>query len=394
MVKFAARNLTKSLSCAVAFMALFATAFSAIAAPATFTPTDRGVLVETDRYRASIHDGALVNFVNKLTGEEYLNGADAVTPLLPHLPGGLGSQAGDEALAASGRLYSWPWQEHPTNLDLPNHRSATAKSGFALKSIDEASVSLAYSGLSNGKNIFEKESFEMLVAVDAATGDLLLTPVATSPTPGVFGANLTVSPTALGVSVEAPIWAGVRLTSDMPPSLWHNKWPDFWDYAFLALNGSRRGAVGIWAQDPDLRYKNLMFMTLPDNGGIALSLGTMNTPPFDKLTQARGVTWRVQAFDTSWAQAAARFRDWRAKNVKFAPRPEWTRQISFVNGGVNAEKNWLDTLSAYLGGEHLERTVTFAPVIRAAAFDTKHWTTRPTKNSNLRCRHGKPAAPK
>lgn len=38
---------------------------------------------------------------------------------------------------------------------------------------------------------------------------------------------------------------------------------------------------------------------------------------------------------------------------------------------------WLDILSAYLDGQHLDRTVTFAPVIRARGFDTMHWDNRP-----------------
>ncbi len=98
----------------------------------------------------------------------------------------------------------------------------------------------------------------------------------------------------------------------------------------------------------------------------------MNVPPFDDLTQCKGVTWRLQAFDKSWSQAAARFRDWRGKNVKVAKRPEWVTNVCFMNGGVNAGKMWLDCLAAYFENRHLERTVTFAPVIRRQPFDHNH----------------------
>lgn len=344
-----------------------------------FEETPRGVAVETDRYRAEIKDGALTGFFNKLTNEEYLSGAESLAPLAPHIPSGLGTQNGEAAFAAAAKLFEWRWQEFPADLALPNQHFATAGSRVAWKP-SKTGGTLAYTGLSDGKTNFPEEIFTVNVDVDEATGDLLLTPGGQSPRPGVYGANLTIAPTGIGISVEAPIFDGVRLTPDMASTLWCNKWPDTWDYAFVALNGSRRGAVGIWAQDTELRYKDLFFLPSADNGGIALSLATMNTPPFDKLDRANGLTWRLQAFDKGWAQAASRFREWRKNEVKIAPRPEWTRQISFVNSGVEANKNWLDILSAYLDGEHLERTVTFAPVVRAAKFDTKHWDNTPYAN--------------
>ena len=43
-----------------------------------------------------------------------------------------------------------------------------------------------------------------------------------------------------------------------------------------------------------------------------------------------------------------------------------------MNGGVNAGKMWLDCLADYFENKHLERTVTFAPVIRRQPFDHNH----------------------
>jgi hypothetical protein len=345
-------------------------------AATTFEKSPRGVVVETDRFRAVIEDGALTGFFNKLTSEEYLSGAQALAPVSPHLPSGLGSQNGKDAFAAAAKIFGKGWSEFSPDLDLPNQHFPTAKSEVQWKAGEGGGV-LTYKNLSDGKNSFPDETFAVKVAVDPETGDLLLTPSGKSPREGVYGANLSVAPTSIGVTVEAPVFDGMRITPDMAPTLWHNKWPEYWDYAFLALNGSRRGAVGIWAQDADFRYKDLFFLPTPDNGGIALSLGTMNVPPFDKSNEAEGVTWRVQAFDNSWTQAAERFRQWRKEHVKTAPRPDWTRRISFVNSGVSAQQPWLDILVAYFNGEHLDRTVTFAPVIRAAAFDTKHWDNTP-----------------
>lgn len=340
-------------------------------APATFTPTPTGVTIETRSYRVRIDAGLITSLFNKLTDEEYLSRHQDVEAFLRRLPTGLATQAGEANFQAAAKLYRWPWNELAEDQSLACYRRPTPKSKFTFKQVDARLGVATWTGLTDGQATFDDESFELALAVDEATGDLLVTPAGKSPRPGVFAAALTLAPTAPLVSVEAPIFDGIRITSDMQANTWLSKWPEYWDWGFIALNGGQVGAFGVWAQDADLRYKDLFYRVR--NKGIGVSLSTMNTPPFDKLTEAKGVTWHVQAFDKSWSQAAARFRDWRLKNAKIAPRPEWTRQISFVNSGVNAGKGWLDTLSAYLDGQHLERTATFAPVIRSAAFDTKHW---------------------
>lgn len=355
---------------------LLAAAFYCTPVSAAVTADDRGVSIETENYLARIVDGSLTGFLNKLTGEEYLAGAAALKPLLPHLPSGLGTQNGEAAYAMANKLLIKPWAEFPTDLSLPNQHYPDAESRFEFKA-EGVGGTLRYQGLTDGTERFPEEVYELVVQVDEKTGDLLLTPRATSPEKGVYGVNLTVAPTANHVSVEAPIFDGMRITQDMAPALWRNKWPEFWDYGFVALNGREKGAVGIWTEDKNFQYKDLFFMPTGERTGIALSFASMSVPPYDKLDKADGLTWRVQAFDKNWRQAAARFREWREREIKFAPRPEWTTQVSFVNSGVAAQEQWLDQLKAYFGPEHLDRTVTFAPVIRASAFDTRHWDNSP-----------------
>ena len=361
----------KKYASVFAFVCLAVAAF----AEPKFEPTTNGVTVDTDRCRVTIVNGVITGILNKLTGENYINGTAQVDKILPNFPSGLGTQAGDAAYAAAGETYLWPWFELPMTNALPNQHFATTASKFEFKKLSDTSALLTYTGLSDGQAAFGSDVFTLTVEVDAATGDVLVTPAGKSPKPGVYGANLTIAPTLPAIGIHAPIFDGIKLTSDMADCLWHTKWPDYWDYAFLALEGEHTGAVGIWAQDIDLNYKDLFYRV--KDGGIALSLSTMSVPPFEKLTEAKGVTWHIQAFDKSWSQAAKRFRDWRLANVKFAPRPEWTKHVAFVNSGVHAAKGWLDIVIAYVGGEHPERTVTFAPVIRAAPFDTKHWDNTP-----------------
>jgi hypothetical protein len=113
--------------------------------------------------------------------------------------------------------------------------------------------------------------------------------------------------------------------------------------------------------------------------GLSFSFTAMNIPPFDDLKQAGTVTWRIQAFEKGWSQAVARFRDWRLKNVKIAARPDWVKDISFVNGGVNASKMWVDMLEGYFNSNNLNRTVTFGAVIRGEGFDQNHANNTPYK---------------
>ncbi len=348
-----------------------------VEAVGVLTPTARGVTVETERYKVTIENGVVSAILNKLTREDYLdNGAD-LARVLPHLPSGLGTQAGSGAMAAAETLYHWPWWEHPAKSTWINQHYPGPDSKFQFAAKGAAGGTLTYEGLTDGKTAYPDETFGLEIEVEDETGDLLITPWAKSPRQGVYAANLTVAPLAPVITAEAPVFDGVRLDRSMQHMLWANAWGGYWDYAFLAFNGYRKGAVAIWTQDAELKYyKTLFYLINPE--GLSFSLSTMNLPPFEKLTEARtALPWRLQAYDKSWAQGVARFRDWRLKNVKIAPRPEWTKHISFVNNTVNANKGWLDRISQYFGGTNLDRTVSWGATVRKAKFDTCHYDNTP-----------------
>jgi len=358
---------------------VFFAACAALAAMADNGPieaTERGVIVRTDRYTARIADGMLVGFLNAFTGEEYLYQRADLDKVRPHLPGGLGNQHGEAALAAAASLHEIVWGAHDPAGAQPNQRYADSASEMNLERLSNREVVLHYKGLTDGLGSrFPDDVYRLRVAIAEDTGDLMLTASGSSPDPGVYGVNVTVAPVDRPITVEAPIFCGIRLTHDMTPRLWRNHWPTFWDYPFLAFNGREKGAVGLWAADPELRYKELYYLV--NDQGISVSLGTMGLPPYEERREVEGVTWHLQAFDHHWAQAAARYRAWRDAHYPMAERPEWTRRISFVNNGVNASPMWLNMLSNFFGGENLDRTATFGTTIRAANFDTMHYDNRP-----------------
>ena len=340
--------------------------------------TPRGARVETDRFRAEIRDGVLVNFFNKLTHEEYL--AKDVRPdvVLPHLPSGLGTQHTNSERASAHELFEWPWWEHPTTARWPNQHYPTSTSAFQFQAKNQHCALLTYKGLSNGMDHFADESFMLEVGIDAERGDLLVTPAAEAPRGGVYGCGFTLMALAPEVTVEAPIFEGLRLDRHMKPSLSVNQWANFWDYGFVALNGARTGAVGLWCQDKELKVHKTLFYLIEDQR-LSLSVQAMNVPPFNDLKSARPMTWRLQAFDKSWAQAAARFRAWRVKNVKIAPRPDWVKKLAFMEYGMDKASPVNETvmLEKYFGGKDLDRVLTWAPAVRAAGFDRNHANNNP-----------------
>jgi hypothetical protein len=345
----------------------------------SISATPRGALAETVRFRIEFSDGVLISLYNKLTNEQYLDTNADLTKTIPHLPSGLGTQQGENARETAEKLFKWPWWEHPNNMYLPNQHYADKKSRFSTTPQGTAKTTLTYTGLTDGKNRFDDEVFILTLEIDTATGDLLVTPGGKSPLPGVYGANLTLAPLASAITAEAPITDGLHITRENTGEvLWVNKWPDYWQYGFIAFNGWKTGAVAIWAQDQKIRnYKELMY--LKNGQGISFSLSMMNIPPFEKLTDAQpALPWRIQAFETSWAQAAERYRQWRDANVKMAPRPEFTNKTSFIASLAGPQDSWLKSFLRYTEPWQ-GRATAFQASVRAQSFDRNHADNTPYK---------------
>lgn len=333
--------------------------------------TERGAVAETDRYRCEFRNGVLVSLYNKLTAEEYLDTRADLAKTVPHLPAGLGTQHGEPARETAEKLYHWPWWEHPNDLYLPNQHWADRSSVFRVQ-CSETKADLTYTNLTDGKARFTDETFTLALEIDQETGDLLVTPGGTSSRPGVYAANLTLAPLASAITAEAPITDGVRITrQNTGQVLWQVKWPDYWQYGFIAFNGWKRGAVAIWAQDAQLRYYKHLFY-LNNAQGLSFSLSSMNVPPFEELQDARAaVPWRIQAFELSWAQAAERYRAWRDANVKLAPRQEFAQHTSFIASLAGPQENWLKNFVRYTEPWQ-GRAAAFLASVRAQSFDRNH----------------------
>ncbi len=361
------------MNAAKGLLSLGVAALAALATPAraAITPTERGAVAETGRYRCEFRNGVLVSLYNQLTQEEYLDTAADLAKTVPHLPSGLGTQDGEPAREAAEKLYHWPWWEHPNDLHLPNQHWADSQSGLKVEG-EGGKAALTYTNLTDGKARFPDETFTLTLEIDADTGDLLVSPSGRSPQPGAYAANLTLAPLAPTVTVEAPITDGLRLTrQNTGQVLWVNQWPDYWQYGFVALNGWKRGAFGIWTEDRQLRYYKHLFY-LNNGEGLSVSFSLMNVPPFEGQTDALpALPWRIQAFDLGWAQAAERYRQWRDANVTLAPRPEVAQRISFIASLAGPQEQWLKWFLRYVE-PHQGRAMAFLASVRAQPFDRNH----------------------
>jgi|GEM_PF-1057410 len=359
------------LSALVLTCAMIAGTSRALGEP-VIEPHERGATVRTDRFEISFRNGVLVRMHNRLTGEEYLDDSADPARTVPHLPTGLGTQHGEPARAAALKLHHWPWWEHPNDLHLPNQHFADADSAFNFEANDDLGGTLTYTNLTDGRKRYPDETFTLALEIDTATGDLLVTPGGRSPRAGVYGANMTLAPLAPAVTAEAPITDGLRITPENTGEvLWMNKWPDYWQYAFIAFNGWKRGAFAVWAQDQKLRYyKNLFY--LKNRQGLSFSFASMNVPPFEDLTEVQtAVPWRIAAFDLGWTQAAERYRNWRDANLKLAPRPDFAKQMSFIASLPGPQERWLKDFVRYVEPwQH--RAGAFLTSVRKQSFDRNH----------------------
>ncbi len=77
--------------------------------------------------------------------------------------------------------------------------------------------------------------------------------------------------------------------------------------------------MALWSEDSQWTYKSLF--VCPRDGAIGVSVASFNVSPFDALQESKGVTWRVQAFEHGWAQAVARFRQWREREIHLLRAP-------------------------------------------------------------------------
>ena len=172
----------------------------------------------------------------------------------------------------------------------------------------------------------------LLVGIDPDTEDLLISGDCVSDTPGASGMqwgieNLNLSNLRLIIPSER------RQIVDAASGF---KYRDFrypsthWE-AQLAIIEAERGGFYIRGTDKTFQFKELNYQS--DTDSFGLGVRTHNQAPWDTLTSAKSVTWRLNTYAGDWCVPAQIYRDWMEEAFdpwRLSDMPAWVCDIGLV----------------------------------------------------------------
>ena len=227
---------------------------------------------------------------------------------------------------------------------------------FLLKSryklpVDNASMEIEKVSDEAAKVTYHLEDGTSMVVqleLDRQTADILISQYGETQQKGVSGIEYTIrgiKDSDANVIFPSRWNAGTMLTheSDFGNRLY--RFPTFWE-AQIVIVDSPKGGFAVFSYDTEANYKALNVYHQPHS--MALSFQTQNNAPFDNLTEAKSVQWRISVYTGDWRVPARRFRDWMEKAynlVKLEQREtEWVRRIKFcvqpeTAGGISFLKS-------------------------------------------------------
>ena len=294
--------------------------YAETAQSAELTILDNSVFAKTNAYEVQFKNGVITQLHNKLTTETYT---------LPLSAGGvpIGISGRSGLLRRNGGSI---WTEQTT-----------------LKTARKISPLKAELVFSQGQN-----KIHLFIAVDQSTGDLIIEQEGASDTAGVYGiqwgcGNLNVKnldlilPARGGqiIDVESPI---ISRTFTYP-GLWK---AGNWEAQLAVLQGEQ-GGFFVRGTDATFQFKALHYEK--DIESFALGFETQNQAPFDALTSAKSVIWRLNTFSGDWRVPARQYRDWMEQTFKpwrLDQMPSWVQEIGLVVNLLGVlDTNVLDKLA-------------------------------------------------
>ena len=295
------RNLVIASLCSVLFM-LHSEAVQA----AELTVHDNTVIVETDAYEVRLENGVINQIANKITDEVYTLPPDA-----GGMSRGLGGQSGI----------------------LRKHNSPIWISEATLTEARKIAPLEAEIVFREGQN-----EYRLSIAVDESTNDLLIGQEGVSDTAGVYGiqwgcGNLDIR----NLKLILPALGGQILDAEYPEDSKGFGYPGAWETQLAIIQG-QHGGFFVRGTDATFQFMELRYER--DLDSFALGFQTHNQAPFETLTSAKSVTWRLNTHAGDWRVPAEQYRNWMEHT--FNPRrltdmPEWVGDIGLVvtYGGLN-----------------------------------------------------------
>ena len=278
---------------------IFCLFYSQVVQSAEVKVVDNSVFVETDTYEIQFTDGVITHLYNKLTEETYT---------LPLGVGGVTGFRGRSGLLR--RNIGSVWTDQATLTEA--RKIAPLKAEIVFR---------------QGQN-----EFRLFIGVDARSGDLLIEQEGTSDTAGVYGiqwgcVNLNVR----NLDLILPADGGQIINGMSPFTSRDFQYPGSWEVQLAILQGEQ-GGFFVQGADETFQFKVLHYERDID-GSFALGFETQNQAPFDALTSAKSVVWRLNAYSGDWRVPARQYQEWMEQTFKpwrLDEMPAWVGEIGLV----------------------------------------------------------------
>ncbi len=272
--------------------------YAQVAPCAEMKVVDNSVLVETDTYEVQFTDGVITHLHNKLAAETYT------------LPLGVGGATGFRGRSGLlRRNIGSIWTDQAT--------LTTARKIAPLK---------AEIVFRQGQN-----EFRLFIGVDASSGDLLIEQEGTSDTEGVYGIQWgCVNLNAKNLDLILPAEGGQVIEATSPATSRSFNYPGSWEVQLAILQGEQ-GGFFVRGADETFQFKVLHYEKYLES--FALGFETQNQAPFDALTSAKSVVWRLNTYRGDWRVPARGYRDWMEQAFKpwrLDAVPAWVGEIGLV----------------------------------------------------------------
>ena len=252
---------------------------------------------ETDAYTVQFDHGAITQLHNKLTGETYTLPLNGRKPEFRMLTGIL------------GRSFRF-WALHATAIET--------------EKISSHQIEI----------LFRREGNEirLSIAIDPNTDDLLISGDCVADTPNIYGMQWGIENLDLN-NLRLIVPSDRRQVYDAA-SEFKDKIIDYpstyWE-AQLAIIEAERGGFYVRGTDTTFQFKNLNYRS--DANSFGLGIRTQNQAPWDTLTSAKSVTWRLNTYAGDWCAPAQIHRDWMEETFdpwRLSDMPAWVNDIGLV----------------------------------------------------------------
>ena len=305
-------NITRTLIM-VMLISVFSVSYLETAS-AEITIDGETIHVETAAYKVQFDRGVITQLQNKLTGETY------TLPLDTNRNPGFRMQ--------TGILGMHVWARHATTTEV-------IRTGA-----DSATLLFRRGG----------NEIRLLLTVDPNTNDLLISGDSISDTPGVYGMQWGIENLDIRNSkLILPAQGGRIIHATDAITTRGFSYPGRWE-AQLAIIQDEQGGFFVRGTDDTFQFKELRYQSDTDTFGLGFQ--THNQAPWDTLTSAKSVTWRLNTYSGDWRVPARIYRDWMESTFnpwRLTDMPAWVADIGLViiyelDKGLSVELDLLSEL--------------------------------------------------